>query len=216
MVAAAPPETVSAPVKPRKALRALADRFASLRTMSAAFVQSRRTILLEEPIQSSGRLYYRRDREKAVFATSKPRTSLIYLDATSYLVYRPKEKQAEHFDLTDSKAARWILLAFHPKPEEIEKVFEISGKKGANDTTAVILVPKDENLRKSVARLTLEISFETEPAQLRRLVYQDAEGDEVTFDLTEVALDPEIPNSRFKPSIPDDVRIIRHKAKKRK
>ena len=215
LAAAAPPETVSEPVKPRKALRALADRFASLSTMSASFVQKRLTLLLEDPIESSGKLYYRRKKEKAVFATSKPRTSLIYLDANSYLVYRPSEKQAEHFDLSDSEATRWILLAFNPKPEEIEKVFEISGKEEEDGDTAVILVPKDEELKKSVAKLTLVISFESELAQLRSLTYEDSEGDEVTFELTKVELDPKIPDSRFKPAIPKDVRIIRHKAKKK-
>ena len=212
---AAPSQTDSVPVKPRKALRALADRFASLGTMSASFVQSRRTILLDEPIQSSGKLYYRRKNEKAVFATEKPRTSLIYLDANSYLVYRPSEKQAEHFDLSDTEATRWILLAFNPKPEEIEKVFEIKGKPAANGATAVILVPREEKLKKSVAQLTLVISFESEPAQLRSLTYEDSEGDEVKFELTNIALDPKLDDSRFKPSIPDDVRVIRHKAKKK-
>src|SRR5688572_24262330 len=76
----------------RAALRKLSERAATLRTLSAGFVQLRRTPLMREPIKSSGKLHYRRDPEKLVFLFADPRTSVIHLDRSLYQVYRPDEK----------------------------------------------------------------------------------------------------------------------------
>jgi outer membrane lipoprotein-sorting protein len=185
----------------------LAEKFKDLRMLSAKVVQNRRTELMDKPITSSGTMYYRRDPAKLVFLLAEPRKAEIHLDRTSYQVYRPDERRLERTDFTGGDVTAKILMAFEPKTDEVGKTFTIHGGQSRDGQIDVRLESSDERVRKRLRSVTLTVA-EADGA-LRRIVYVDGEGDEVQFDLSEVALNPELPPEVFTLKIPEGTRVLR-------
>src|SRR5262245_1259363 len=189
----------------RVALGKFSDRFREIRGLSASFVQSRRTALLAEPIKSSGKLSYRRDPAHLVFEVEKPHRASVHFDGKSYRVYRPDEKQLEHFEIEDSEMARWLFMAFNPKVEEIEKSFGIKAGSAKEDTLEVVLTPTEPKLLKAIARLTLLLVRGDAPGDplLRRIGYVDPDQDEVSFEISDASLNPTFPPETFELKVPE-------------
>jgi outer membrane lipoprotein-sorting protein len=191
----------------KAALQKLAAKMKEARTLTAKVVQSRRTELLDKPIVSAGTMAYRRDPARLVFLLTEPRKAEIHLDKTSYQVYRPDEKRLERIDFESEDVTGKILMVFEPKTEEIGKAFSIRGGESRDGLLEVRLESSDEKFRKRMKKIALTI-VEADGA-LRRIAYTDAEGDEVQFDLSEVAINADLPADLFTLKIPDGTRILR-------
>lgn len=195
----------------REALKKLAGRFQDLRTLSCRVTQSRTTVLLEEPITSAGKLYYRREPGKLVFRMTEPRRTELHFDRKTYQVYRPEEKRLERLEFPDDEVSTYLLMVFQPKPEEIEKRFAVKAGKVVDGKVEVRLDPTDEKVRRRLRRLTLVL--EKSNATLRSISYTDPDGDEVRFDLSEITLNPALPPETFKLTVPAGTRILNHQVK---
>jgi outer membrane lipoprotein-sorting protein len=195
----------------KAALQKLCDRFKQLRSLSARIVQTRRTELLDKPIVSSGRMYYRREPARLVFQFSDPRKAVIHLDRTSYQVYRPDEKRLERIDFSGEDVSGTILMVFDPKMEAIEKGFSIRSAGSRVGQIDVSLEPADENARKRLKKLVLTIA--ESDAALTAIATTDGEGDDVRFDLSEVALNEEPAAGIFDLQIPEGTRVLRRTVK---
>jgi outer membrane lipoprotein-sorting protein len=196
----------------KAALRKLADRFNAAKTLSARVVQSRRTDLLDKPIVSSGMMYYRRDPARLVFRLTAPRQAEVHMDRTSYQVYRPDEKRLERTDFGNEDVTGKILMVFEPKPDEIGKTFAIRGGEAKDGLIEVRLEPSDDKVRKRLKRVSLTIA-EADGA-LRRISYADGEGDEVTLDLSDVAINPDLAPDLFTLQVPEGTRVLRRTVNK--
>lgn len=196
----------------KAALRKLADRFKEARTLSARVRQSRRTELLDKPIVSSGMMYYRRDPARLVFRLTEPRKAEIHMDRTSYQVYRPDEKRLERTDFENDEVTGKILMVFEPKPDELGKSFAVRGGESKDGRIEVRLEPADEKVRRRLKRVSLSIA-EADGA-LGRLSYFDGEGDEVTLDLSDVAINPDLAADLFALQVPEGTRVLRRTVKK--
>jgi outer membrane lipoprotein-sorting protein len=189
------------------ALKKLAERLKEARTLSAKVVQHRRTELLDKPIVSSGMMYYRREPARLVFHLTEPRKAEIHMDRESYQVYRPDEKRVERTDFGREDVSAKILMVFEPQPEQIGKAFSVRGGESRDGQIEVRLEPVDEKVRRRLRKVVLTI-VEADGA-LRRLTYVDGDGDEVTFDLSDVAINPELSSDLFALKTPEGTRVIR-------
>lgn len=189
------------------ALRKLAARMKEARTLTAKVVQSRRTELLDKPIVSSGTMAYRRDPAQLVFHLTEPRKVEIHLDRSSYQVYRPDEKRLERLEFDGEDVTSKILMVFEPKADDLAKAFSIHGGEAREGRIEVRLESSDEKFRKRMKRIALTI-VESD-GSLRRISYTDAEGDEVQFELSEVAINPEVPADLFSLKVPEGTRVLR-------
>jgi outer membrane lipoprotein-sorting protein len=192
----------------KAAFKKLAEKFKDLHTLSAKVVQNRRTELLDKPLTSSGTIYYRRDPAHLAIQLSEPRKAEIHMDRGSYQVYRPDEKRLERTDFSGGDVSGKILMAFEPKADDVGKAFSVHGGESQGGTIEVRLESSDEKLRKRLRRVSLWIS-EADGA-LQRIVYVDGEGDETQFDLSDVALNPELPPTIFTLKIPEGTRVFRN------
>jgi outer membrane lipoprotein-sorting protein len=190
----------------KTALRKLADRLKEARTLSANVVQSRKTELLDKPITSSGRMYYRRDPARLVFQLSEPRKAEIHMDKTSYQVYRPDEKRLERTEFGSEEISAKILMVFEPKVDEIGKAFAIRGGESRDGLVEVRLESSDEKVRRRLQKVLLTI-VEADGA-LRRISYTDGEGDEVRFDLSDVVINPDLAADLFTLKVPEGTRVL--------
>jgi len=193
----------------KAALQKLAARLKEARTLSAKVVQSRRTELLDKPIVSSGTMSYRRDPAQLVFHLTEPRKAEIHLDKSSYQVFRPDEKRLERIDFDGEDVTSKILMVFEPKTEEIGKAFLIRGGESKDGAIEVGLESSDERFRKRLKKIALTI-VEADGA-LRRIAYTDAEGDEVQFELSDVAINPDLAPDEFTLKIPEGTRVLRRR-----
>ena len=191
----------------KAAFKKLAARFKDLRTLSAKVVQNRRTELMDKPLVSAGTMYYRRDPAHLVFLLSEPRKAEVHMDRTSYQVYRPDEKRLERTDFSGGDVSGKILMAFEPKTDEVGKAFTIHGGESHDGKIEVRLESTDERVRRRLRRVSLTIA-EADGA-LERIVYIDGEGDEVQFDLSQVALNPDLSPELFTLKIPEGTRVLR-------
>jgi outer membrane lipoprotein-sorting protein len=196
-----------ADVAAKAAFKKLAEKFKDLRTLSAKVVQIRRSELLDKPLTSSGTMYYRRDPAAMVFLLTEPGKAEIHMDRKSYRVYRPDEKRLEWTEFTGEDVTGKILMAFEPKTDEVGKAFVIRGGESRDGKIEVTLESSDEKVRKHLRRVSLTIA-EADGA-LQRIVYVDGGGDEVQFDLSDVALNPDLPPERFTLKTPEGTKVLR-------
>lgn len=196
------------------ALRKLTAKMRDVRTLTANVVQSRKTDLLDQPIVSSGSMAYRRDPALLAFHLTEPRRAEILLDKTSYQVYRPDEKRLERIDFESDDLTSRLLMVFEPKADEIHKAFRITGSEPRDGRIEVTLDSSDERFRKRLKKIVLTL-VEADGA-LVRISYTDADGDEIQFDLSQVAVNPELPPEAFLLKIPEGTRILRHSVKMEK
>lgn len=191
----------------KAALQKLTAKMKDVRTLTADVLQSRKTELLEKPIVSSGTLAYRREPARLVFRLSAPRKAEIHLDPTSYQVYRPDEKRLERIDFEAGDVTAKILMVFEPRSDELAKAFTVKGGASRDGAIDVRLESADEAFRKRLKSIVLTI--DEADGGLRRIAYRDAEGDEVDFELSKVALNPELPADAFELRTPEGTRVLR-------
>src|SRR4029450_12824120 len=115
-------------------------------------------------------------------------------------------------DLENDELRGKILMVFEPKPDDLGRTFAIRGGESKDGVIDVRMEPSDEKVRKRLRRVSLSIA-EADGA-LKRLSYFDAEGDEVTLDLSDVAINPDLAEGVFKLQVPDGTRVLRRTVKK--
>ena len=191
-----------------EALRKLSAKMREARTLSARVVQTRRTELTDKPITSSGRMYYRRDPARLVFHLDEPRKAVVHMDRTSYQVYRPDEQRLERTDFGNEDVSGKILMMFEPKADELGTTFVIRGGGAKDGLIEVRLESSDEKVRKRLRKIALTIG--EADGGLRSLAYTDGEGDEVKFDLSDVAINPDLAPEIFTLKVPEGTRVLRH------
>jgi outer membrane lipoprotein-sorting protein len=189
------------------ALRKLSAKLKDARTLSARVVQHRKTELTEKPITSSGMMYYRRDPARLVFHLTEPRKAEIHMDRGSYQVYRPDEKRLERTDFENEEVTAKILMVFEPKPDDLGKTFTIKAGAAKDGRLEVTLESSDPKVRKRLRKIVLTVA-EADGA-LHNLAYTDGEGDEVRFELSDVAINPDLSADLFTLKVPEGTRVIR-------
>jgi len=195
----------------KAALKRLGERLKDAKTLSAKVVQSRKTALLDRPIVSSGTLAYRREPGRLVFRITEPRVTEIHIDRASYQVYRPDEKRLERIEFSDDALLGRLLMIFEPKADEIGKAFMVRKGESAKGRIEVLLEAVDESVKKRMTRLSL--SLDEADATLRKIVTVDAEGDEVSFELSDLKINPELDAGTFELKVPEGTRVLKHAAR---
>lgn len=175
----------------------LAESTRDLKTLSAQFIQTRKSALLAEPLKSEGRLYYRREPARMVFVM---KDAEIHLDRSTYQVLRRAEQRLERVEFKGGELAPTLFLMFSADLAGIQRRFKVGGS-----GDEIRLTPLDASFG--------GLSLVLEKNQLRRFTFTDAEGDEVEFELNDVARNPELPAARFELAIPEGTRILKHEKK---
>jgi outer membrane lipoprotein-sorting protein len=194
-------------VSPEETLRALAEKMKGATSLRAQVVQRRKTALLEEPIVSKGVLHWRREPGRLLILISEPKETRVRIDRGAYEVYRPDEKRLERIEFAGDESAGKLLEIFDPKPAEIGKAFELRPA-GEGE---VLLVPKDEKVRRRVKSIGISVS--AADGSLKRIRTEDADGDETVFELSGTELNPELPSGFWDPAVPEGTRVLVHRAR---
>ena len=201
----------------REALERLAEGMEEVRELRAAYTQVQESLLLEEPLVSSGTLHVRKDPGCLVLEVEQPRPLLVRSDARTHLVYHPERKRAERFVFESNELTRSLLACFTGDARRVEQVFVFTGvETTAPDVVRLDLSPRGEALREHVTRLSLSIDV------ARRvplsIVQVNPEGEELTLELSKVTLDPERDPDEvpiYDRPLPADVKVVERKVERR-
>ncbi len=200
----------------REALERLAKQMEKVQLLRARYRQVQESLLLAEPLVTSGTLHLRSRPGCVLLELTEPRHVLVRSDGKSHQVYWPDEKRAERWLFRSNELARALLRCFSPDILRIEETFEIRAFDRGESTSVVSLVPRDQRIHRYLASLKLTLSNEN--GGLTAVAHENAEGEHVRFELTDVDLDPdaEVETPLFDRPLPADVRLLVHEVKEPK
>jgi hypothetical protein len=200
----------------RTAIERLAKTMEKVERIRAHYVQYQESLLLAEPLVSKGTLHLRAEPACLLLELAEPRPVIVRSDPKSHQMYWPTEKLAERWLFRSNELARALLRCFSADIRAVEEIFEIRAFTPGEKTSELLLVPRDDKLRRYLATLSLTLSNET--GNLVGITHQNAEGERVRFELSELDLapDPTVENALFDRPLPSDVRLLVHEVKEPK
>lgn len=211
-----PPKPADPAAEREKVLARVAAASAGLKDLKADFEQQSIREGLSKPVLSSGELLYRvdpKDGAAVLLEISKPEKTFIRVTRSRMETYLPEDKQVEIIDLKENEAgARAVdaTVLLYGKPREYwEAHFEVAvaPKAAPADPDELVLVPKDEGLRKTLHEIRMWVASDTAlPVKVR---YRYARGEEVTMTFKDVKRNPGLRASQLELKYPKDVEILR-------
>jgi hypothetical protein len=159
-------------------LPGLMSRMATTAGVIADFQEQKQISLLEQPLSSSGRLYFAPPDRLARF-TSKPDFSALVIDGEKLYF---QERLGEEFDLSDNPMARIFvdnfIVLFNGDLERLQTLYhaDFSAK---DELWSLILKPRRAPLRDFVA----EIALRGDRRGMREMVIRHLDGDRTETQL---------------------------------
>ena len=209
------PQDTSSPAEMKRAARATLEGIAKglegVHELRADYTQEQTSLLLTEPLVSSGRLHLRAKPGCILLELEKPRAVWIRSDEKTHQIYYPERKRAERFLFESNELARALLACFSADLARIEAIFDITGynEDPAHARAVVHLTPKLDAVRTAVAELTIE--FDLTAGMPVRIVQVGAEGEELRLSLRNIVRNPELEPGKvpiFDRPLPADVEVI--------
>ncbi|HVS18527.1 MAG TPA: outer membrane lipoprotein carrier protein LolA [Planctomycetota bacterium] len=175
----------------RSTLERIAKGLDGVRELRAEYTQEQHSLLLDEPLVSSGHLHLRAEPGCIVLEVEKPRPALIRSDSKSHLVYHPTTKRAERFLFESNELTKALLACFTADLARIEGLFSITAysEDPATKRATLSLQPERDEIRAAVRSLTLEIDLAT--GLPTRIIQVNPEGEELRLSLRNTVRNPE-------------------------
>jgi outer membrane lipoprotein carrier protein len=165
------------------------------RSMTASFVQVKHLELLDEPIESRGRLSFRRP-DRMRLEIQEPVRTTVVIKGREVHVPGLSAKDRQAMAMAPASAMFMQLGAiFTGDTASLTDGFEVSAVAVGDDGIEVTLVPRVEAWRKVFRRMQIEFSGGELSARKVRL--DDALGDRLEVTLQDVQRNVELPESLF-------------------
>lgn len=166
---------------PAECFAELGRRQRDVQSVEARFHQTKRIALLREPLESSGRFSFARDRGVR-WEVEKPEPMVIEIAGEQLRAGPPGElRRVEAGSSADVLAQMTGLFTGAAKRED----FTISSGRSPG---GIRLVPRDPSLARIVSAIELEI--ESASGAPRSVEIEEASGDRTRIELTEVRIEP--------------------------
>ncbi len=194
-------------------LTRLAERQSSVKSMRSSYVQERKSALLKDPLVSKGTFLWRKEPGCVVFEVAEPKRARIRLDAASYQVFRPDDRQAERFEFESNDLGKALLQSLSPNAGEMEKGFSVVSFTRTDGRAEVALEPQVEKMK---AFLTaFRIVVREDDMTIEEIAYTDGQGDEVKIRIEKLERDPPLDDSAFDAALPPGTELLVHKVEKK-
>ena len=186
---------------------------AGLKTMEVDIKYSRVISLLDSEEISNGELKYKKPK-KINLNFFPPRNEINVIDGSYILIYHPEEKQVEKYKVNSDMGAPQGMDIFDLGYEyDVEKI------KGNYDVTLLDDIPTEEGTLFHIELIPKE-SFDSDYSRVLLWIKEglwlpvqfqlfESDGEIVnTIELTNIQINPEIPDKTFVLDLPEDVEII--------
>lgn len=184
-------------------LDGLARSLAEVKSLAASFEQVKTLKLFTRPVKSRGRLLFERP-DRLRWEIREPFHSLLVVDGDK--VAKFEWVDGERRQLSLGRAADPILIAIGRlrrwlTGEFDDEAYEITVR--AEPERKIVLVPRDEALRRSVA--ALEFFPAPDGKSMRKVVVREPGGDVTVISFSEIRIDPDFPDGTF--SVTDPIAL---------
>jgi outer membrane lipoprotein-sorting protein len=189
-----PTPALSAPVPPEAT--AAWEAMAPIEQLRARFEQVQHRKILSRPIISTGTLAFARP-DKLSWRVEEPMASIFVLDGTKVGQAMPALDVRQELDLSTqpewSRLVQGLVVWLSGDLERVEEDYDVSWQPGA--APVVVLVPRTQTLRALIAKM--ELSLAHDPVHVRKVRVEEPSGDSMTIELSEVELNPKLPEETF-------------------
>jgi outer membrane lipoprotein-sorting protein len=178
------------------------EREKTLTSLAANFMQTKKTRLLREPLQSKGQIYYD-STGKMLFEVTSPSSVMILIRNGRILTYYPDLSRAEERYLGNNFIRKYFGIGM--SIDELRKQYKIEiVSKIPGDGYRLKLTPVTESIAKRID--TIEI--ETKPTQWlpEYIFFKEKGGDSTTIHLEFTSINKTLPENIFTITIPKDQR----------
>jgi outer membrane lipoprotein carrier protein len=164
--------------------------------LTARFEQVQHRSILAQPLRSTGRLAYAQP-DKVRWEVEGPVRSVFVLNGARVSTAMPDLDHSETLDLSQSpEAARLVqglMVWLGGDLERVARDYDLAWQAGPPPVAT--LTPRDPTLQKLLSRIVLQL----EAGQIRRVTLHEPGGDRVEIALSDVAVDPALPEATFAP-----------------
>jgi outer membrane lipoprotein carrier protein len=181
----------------------------TIRTLSAEFTETTKSMLLTDEIVAQGKLFLTKP-DSVRWEYSTPEEMRFVIADDQYTGYFPLRKQAEKRDVNRWGEQLFRFLGIGQRSDELAKFYEIridEDGNGDDGTVLLVLDPKKKRVRKRMESVRFWIDSETYLPV--RLQYASHNGDSRVIEFDSVSVNPELAASIYVVELPDDVEITK-------
>jgi outer membrane lipoprotein-sorting protein len=191
-----------------RAIEHLQARQREVSTLRAAVVQKKHHPLLKGEVVSEGTLLFRRP-DHLWWETTRPERTIMVIDGHALVIYRPERKEAERRDLRDDfgsrAAAEFLTAGMNLAVAELEKRFRVDLYRDDGRLT-LWLIPRSRWVAQVIA--SISITQEDGDTLPRQIVVVGAKGERTETSLTQVVVNPQLPEDAFALKLGPEVRVV--------
>jgi outer membrane lipoprotein carrier protein len=185
----------------------LQERQRAVVSVRATVIQRKRHPLLAAEAISEGTLLFKRP-NLVRWEVNRPDRTIILIDDRTLLTYRPDRQEAERRDLHDDFGARAAVEFFTSGMSlavgDLEKRFQVDLYR-ENESVVVRLTPRSRLVAQVVT--SIAISQHEGDAVPRQIVVVGQKGNRTELTLTNVSLNPRLPEDVFTLRLGPEVRV---------
>lgn len=168
-------------------------RMAEVQRLQADFTQVRHSKLLARPFSSTGTLRFERPGRLA-WAVEEPARSTFIMDGTTVGMWYPDLEVREEIDLSGTPEAanlvQGMMVWLGGDLAEVTAQYDLVWT-----PPTVTLTPRDDAMKAMVHHMDLTLSGD--PVMVTGVVIHEPDGDRVEITLSNVQVDPTLPDDAF-------------------
>ena len=190
-----------------RVLERILERQRNVTAVRATVVQRKRHPLLKADAVSEGTLLFQSP-DRVRWEVRRPEHTIIAIDGNTLLTYHPDKKEAERRDLRDEfgtrAAVEFLTSGMSLSVAELERRFQVELYR-ENGRLLLLLTPRSRLVAQVVA--SVAIYQREEDALPQQIVVTGQKGDRTETTLTNVTLNPQIPEDAFALRLGPEVRV---------
>jgi outer membrane lipoprotein-sorting protein len=181
------------------------DRVQSrMQTISAEFVETNTSLLLEEPIVATGRFYMTKP-DAIRWEYSTPEEMRFVISADEYTGYFPSRKKAEKRNIQRWRDQLFRFFGVGQGSTELGKFYNIRLRESDEGSYLLALSPKRRRVKKRVDEVLFWLDAKTYLPQ--RVEYKSTDGSGRTIEFEKIELNPDLAAGLYQVDLPADVTI---------
>jgi outer membrane lipoprotein-sorting protein len=182
-------------------------------SMKADIERTKVTVVVNDKSTESGQIFVRRD-EKMRIEFTQPDARTLLRTGNQVLLYNPKIKRVEEYDLGKHQAEvdQFLLLGFGTPGSELEKGYKVvligEEEMDKRQVLKLELIPKSDNILKQVTKIDIWID-ETTWLPAQQQFFEAGSEDYLLIHYTNVQRNAVISDNEFKPHWPKGVTRVK-------
>ena len=176
----------------------------AMQTISAEFVETNTSALLEEPIVARGRFFMTKP-DAIRWEYSSPEEMRFVISADLYTGYYPVRKKAETRNIQRWRDQLFRFFGVGQGSAELGKFYNIRLRESDDESYLLSLSPKRRRVKKRVDEVLFWLDKSTYLP--KRVEYKSNDGTARTIEFESIQMNPDLAAGLYTVDLPDDVTV---------